>query len=333
MPLGPQSPPASLLTFDIEEHFQIEAARRVVPPCDWDRLPSRVEPNVDWLLEQLAAHHATATFFVLGWVARRRPRMVRRIAAAGHELACHGDAHDRLHRLDPARLALDLAAARAAIEDQAQSPLRGYRAPTFSLTRTTAWAVDALLEAGFTYDSSLQPIRHPQYGEPHAPSRPHRLVGPGGDAIDELPPLCLQLGALRLPVAGGGYFRLFPLRLMELGIRQAHRENRPPVLYFHPWEFDPDQPRLPLPRPQRFRTYVGMNHTRNRLQRILRRSPCTSIQSWLNRPQTRDSLKPDWPTFHLDCESAPTLNPRPTPALDRLQDAGEYDAPPPPQAA
>lgn len=332
MPTGPNIAPTALLSFDVEEHFQIEAARGVVHPADWDRLPSRVERNVDWLLDQLAAHDASATFFVLGWVARRQPRMVRRIAAAGHELGCHGDAHDRLHRLDPRRLAADLAAARAAIEDQAQTPLRGYRAPTFSLTRRTAWAVDALLDAGFTYDSSLQPVRHPQYGEPAAPRRPHRLVSPTGAAIDELPPLCLQLASHRLPVAGGGYFRLFPLRFMQAGIAQAHRERRPAVLYFHPWEFDPDQPRLPLPRAQRCRTYVGLSHTRRRLQRILRRYRCTAIRTWRDQAQPPGSVDADPPTFRLAQAPGPPTD-QPPAAFDLLRETGEYAGPQRAQAA
>lgn len=315
MPEPPDHPPTCLLSFDVEEYFQIEAARGVIAPTDWQNLPSRVERSVDLLLQTLADHNASATFFILGWLARRRPAMVRRIADAGHEPACHGYAHDRLHRLDPNRLAVDLAAARAAIEDQAQTPLRGYRAPTFSLTRRTAWAIDVLRDAGFTYDSSLQPVRHPQYGEPTAPIAPHRLVSPTGAAIDELPPLCWRLGPHRLPVAGGGYFRLFPLRFMELGIQQAHRAGRPAVLYFHPWEFDPDQPRLPLPRAQRFRTYVGLRHTRRRLQRILARHRCTSIANWRDAPANRLARRPD---YRLPADQAIPASTEPPAALDAL---------------
>jgi polysaccharide deacetylase family protein (PEP-CTERM system associated) len=273
--------PDVLLSFDVEEHFQIEAARDTIDPGQWDNWPGRIKPNLDWLLEQLAQHQATATFFVLGWVARRQPRIVRAIADAGHELACHGYGHDRLHRLDPDRLRADLAAARAAIEDQAQQPLIGYRAPCFSLTAQTAWAVDVIAGQGFAYDSSIQPIHHPACGQADAPRRPYQLVGPSGGRLLEVPPLTWRCGRLRLPVAGGGYFRLLPLVAMHRGIAQARRAGQPAPLYFHPWEFDPDQPRLPLGPRQRWRTYVGIRRTRPRLQTLLRRYRGRSYRQWL----------------------------------------------------
>jgi len=273
--------PTCLLTFDVEEYFQIEAARSRIAPAGWDDWPSRVERPVEWLLEQLAEHDARATFFTLGWIARRHPRMVRRIVEAGHELACHGDMHDRLHRLDPVSFAADLRRARRSLQDAGGCAVHGYRAPTFSITRHTAWAVDGLAEAGFTYDSSVQPIRHPQYGEPDAPRRPYRLVGGSGAAVLEIPPLSWQVGWMRLPVAGGGYFRLLPLNLMKRGIRQAHRAGHPAMLYFHPWEFDPAQPRMPLRGVQRLRTYVGLRRTQPCLRRLLRQFQSTTVSEWL----------------------------------------------------
>ncbi|MDP7349058.1 MAG: DUF3473 domain-containing protein [Phycisphaeraceae bacterium] len=262
------SPPC-LLSFDVEEYFHIEAARSAVDRRSWPSYLTRVEPIVDWLLEQLAAHAATATFFTLGWVAERHPSMIRRIADAGHEIACHGYGHDRLCRLDRRAFADDLSRAKHVLEQASGQRVIGYRAPTFSLVPATAWAVDVLIEQGFVYDSSVQPIRHPQYGVPGAPRWPYQLAGADGTRLVELPPLSWQIGSLRLPVAGGGYFRLFPLRFMLAGIRQAHRAGQPAMLYFHPWEFDPDQPRLPLTGVSRWRTYVGLSRTRRRLSHLL----------------------------------------------------------------
>lgn len=286
--------PLCLLSFDVEEHCQIEAARGVVAPEDWPEWSGRIEQNVDWLLETLADHNARATFFILGYVARHRPWIVRDIAAAGHEIACHGYAHDRLHRLSPQRLAADLAAGRAAIEDQAQQTLRGYRAPSFSLHGQTHWAVDVIAEQGFSYDSSVQPVYHPCYGQPDAPRRPYQLIGSNGGALSELPPLTWQVHNHRLPVAGGGYFRLLPLWFMMRGIAQAHRAGYPAMLYFHPWEFDADQPRLPLSSRQRFRTYVGIKSARRRLVRLLSQVDATTYGDWLDSQSSTE-----WPRYKL----------------------------------
>lgn len=288
------SKPTCLLSFDVEAHCQIEAAYGMVDPADWRAMSGRIERNVNWLLDRLAAHEARATFFMLGWVARHRPWVVRRIAEAGHELACHGYAHDRLHRLDPRKLAADLSAARAAIEDQAQQVLRGYRAPSFSLTTETSWAVDVIAEQGFTYDSSVQPVRHPSYGVPDAPRWPYHLVGRSGVTLAELPPLTWQVGSMRLPVAGGGYFRLFPPALMHAGIRAAAKQGRPAALYFHPWEFDADQPRLPLNARQRIRTYVGIGRSRARLERLLNTTRGIGYGEWFTATDAAD-----WPTYQL----------------------------------
>lgn len=285
--------PLALLTFDVEESFHIEAARAHVDRAAWGDQPSRLAASVDWLLQTLQDADAIATFFTLGWVARRHPQLVARIAAAGHEIACHGHMHDRLHRLAPGSFRSDLRAARAALEDAAGVAAHGYRAPTFSITRSTSWAVDVLLEEGFTYDSSVQPTRHPQYGVADAPRWPYRLVGASG-SIAELPPLTWQLGPLRLPVAGGGYFRLLPLSMMLGGIRQAHRRGLPAMLYFHPWEFDPDQPRLPLDAVGRFRTYVGLRHARRRFISLLRQVRSSRVDAWLAAQRT--GL---WPGFSL----------------------------------
>jgi polysaccharide deacetylase family protein (PEP-CTERM system associated) len=292
-----------LLSFDVEAYFQIEAARDCVPKTAWPSYDDRLAPVIDWLLERLAHHHATATFFTLGYIADRQPKLIRRIVEAGHELACHGHMHDRLHTLWPEALRQDLHDARHALEQAAGCAVTGYRAPTFSLDRSTAWALDVLAEQGFTYDSSIQPIRRAAYGVADAPIEPFRLPTPSGATLLELPPLVWQLARYHLPTAGGGYFRLFPPFVMHRAIEQAHGAGRPAVLYFHPWEFDPDQPRLPLTGLRRFRTYVNLHRTRDRLDQLLRRHPATSIARYLAK-QNADH----WPTWPLTATAAPTAH-------------------------
>lgn len=279
---GNAAPLDCLLTFDVEEYFQIEAARGVVSSDEWNRYESRVEGVMDWLLETLDTHQTRATFFVLGWIARKYPQMVRRIAELGHEIASHGDMHDRLHRLTPESFREDMLRSKLTLEDITSCSVRGYRAPTFSLMRETEYAVDVLIEAGFEYDSSVQPIRHPHYGVYDAPVAPYLLHGRGGGRLLEIPPLCYERGRMRLPVAGGGYFRLFPLGVMNAGIRRARAELRPAMLYFHPWEFDEHQPRLPLKGVNRFRTYVGLKRTRRRLEALLKRWHCGAVEDWMS---------------------------------------------------
>ncbi len=264
--------PLRCLTIDVEDYFHIEAAHGTITPQQWDDWPSRVERNVDALLSLLAHFGRRATFFVLGDVARRHPHLARHIALAGHEIASHGTNHQRLHRLTPATFCADLLTSQHLLEDQTGRCVLGYRAPTFSLVPQTAWALDTLIHAGFQYDSSIFPVRHPLYGVPAAPCRPYYASSrPAGPRILEVPPLVWEpLPGSKLPVAGGGYFRLLPLWFMQRGLCQAAARNHPAVLYFHPWEFDPDMPRLPLRLTARWRTYTGLRTAASRLQRILR---------------------------------------------------------------
>jgi polysaccharide deacetylase family protein (PEP-CTERM system associated) len=265
--------PLRFATIDVEEYFHIEAARGVIGRQRWGDWPRRVEGNIDRLLSLFDRHNRKGTFFVLGDVARHSPAAVRRIADAGHEIASHGTNHDRLHRLDAASFRDDLLTSKRLLEDLTGKPVIGYRAPTFSLVPPTAWAIDVLVEAGFAYDSSIFPVRHPWYGVPGAPDRPFRVTGGGkGAALLELPPLTWSPSGGRgrkLPVAGGGYFRLLPLTLMKRGLKQAAEQGRPAVLYFHPWEFDPDMPRMPLSLTGRVRTYTGLRSAQRKLDEIL----------------------------------------------------------------
>ncbi len=288
------SKPDLLLSFDLEEYFQIEAARPICPPGRWLSYPSRVEACTDWLLQTLDAHNARATFFTLGWIARRHPKLIQRIAAAGHEIASHGQMHDRLHRLDPRSLRQDLLTSRAVLQDLTSTPILGYRAPTFSLVPATAWALDVIAEAGFNYDSSIQPIRHPQYGCRSAPRWPHRLSCPGGRTLLELPPVTFAAGPFRLPASGGGYFRHFPHCIKHRAILHSLSDGLPGMLYFHPWEFDPDQPRLPLSPLARWRTYSGLGVTRGRLVELLTCYSTSTIADWLG-PQAAGA----WPAHSL----------------------------------
>jgi polysaccharide deacetylase family protein (PEP-CTERM system associated) len=263
---------AIILSFDVEEHYRIEAAANYAcAPALRDHYAARMETSTRRLLDLLDEYGAKATFFIVGQIAVSHPRLVRDIHDAGHEIACHSWDHQRLHRLTPATFALDVLRSKRALEQAAGAAVRGYRAPTFSIVRETAWAIDVLAECGFTYDSSIFPVKHDRYGIPDAPRSPFQAFGQR-NSILELPPVTLRCWRYNLPVAGGGYFRLFPLPFLEAGIRQAQR-LRPAaaMLYFHPWEFDGGQPQLPLARLSRWRTYVGTHRSASRLRRLLAR--------------------------------------------------------------
>lgn len=258
------------LTFDIEEYFHAEAFAGVVRPEDWPALPSRVVESTGRLLDVLERERVRATFFVLGWVAEREPRLVKEIASLGHEVACHGHGHRMLGRQSREELAADLRRAKATLEDVTGLPVLGYRAPTFSVTRDTLWGLDVVAEAGFRYDSSIFPIRHDRYGIADAPRFPHRLRTPGGAELVEFPPATVAIAGLRLPVAGGGYFRLYPYAVTRRAIQRLNRgEGQPAMVYLHPWELDPEQPRLPVRLLTRARHLVNVGRTERRLKRLL----------------------------------------------------------------
>lgn len=262
-----------VLSFDVEEHHRIESAAGLVVPPDWeDHYHDRVEISTHRLLEDLANANANATFFVVGDLAVRHPALVRAMHAAGHEVASHGWDHRRVHHFTPETFRQDVRQSKDALEQLLGTEVVGYRAPTFSVMRPTAWAVEVLAGLGMLYDSSIYPVRHDRYGVADAPRWPFRVSGGGGELL-ELPPLTWNLFGLNLPLGGGGYFRLLPLWMLEAALQQAGRQGRPPVamLYFHPWEFDPEQRRLPLRGLNRFRTYVGMESSRRRLGTLLGR--------------------------------------------------------------
>ena len=261
-----------ILSFDIEEHDRIEAAYGLdIDHALRVEYAERMESATRRLLDQLARHQTLATFFIVGEIARTHPHLVRDIHAAGHEIASHSHAHENIHRLTPVAFHHDLVASKDGLEQLIGEPIVGFRAPTFSITRRTAWAIDILAEAGFRYDSSIFPVRHDRYGVVDAPRTPFIVTG-NQHSLIELPPATLKLGSYHLPVAGGGYFRLFPPALMRWGIAQQQRlPGGVAMLYFHPWEFDVGQPRLPLKRLSRWRTYVGIRQTTARLDALLQR--------------------------------------------------------------
>jgi polysaccharide deacetylase family protein (PEP-CTERM system associated) len=251
-----------LLSFDVEEYFHAEAAQLAgVDRESWPQMPRRLAPAVGRILDLLDRAGVRATFFILGWVARHEADVVRRIAQAGHEIASHGMSHHMLGRLSLAELARELNDSRAILEDLSGREVLGYRAPTFSITRQTGWALDVLAECGYRYDSSIFPIRHDRYGVPGAPVGPHWARGPGGARILEIPPLTRRMLGMTFPAAGGGYLRLFPVRLIGSALKRAARRSRPGMVYLHPWELDPDHPDMGMRGLGRFRHRVNLSRT------------------------------------------------------------------------
>jgi len=279
-----------LFSVDVEEHFQVVALRRWAPRATWDQQPSRVVQNVDRLLELLARHGAVGTFFTLGWVAERQPGLVRRIAAAGHEVASHGWWHTQVTRLSPAEFREEVRTSRALLEDLSGQRVQGFRAPSFSIVPGYEWAFDVLLEAGYRYDSSLFPIRRPDYGWPGAPVEPHLIRRPAG-ALLEIPMATTVIAGVRIPAAGGGYFRQLPYGLTARAFEEYTARSQPGMFYIHPWEVDPGQPRLPVGLVTRTRHYGGLDRTMPRLERLLSQFRFTSVaRQFGERPDLRESL-------------------------------------------
>lgn len=272
--------PAHLFSIDVEEHFQATAFDRVVAREDWERYPSRVEANTERLLELLGRTGARATCFVLGWVAQRQPALVRRIAGAGHEVASHGWWHRKLTQLTPEQFRQEVRDSKRLLEDLTGHPVVGFRAPSFSIVPGGEWAFDVLLEEGYTYDSSLFPIRRPDYGYPAAPAVPHRIRRPAGTLL-ELPLATASVLGLRLPAAGGGYLRQLPYPLIRAAARHAEARRMPGMFYIHPWEVDPGQPRIAAGLLTRLRHYSGLGKTLGHLERLLTEFRFVSVADWL----------------------------------------------------
>lgn len=256
------------LTCDVEEHFQVAAFERTIPRASWDAQPSRVEVNTGRVLDLFARRGVRGTFFVLGCIAERFPALVRRIVADGHELASHGYDHTRLYDFTPQRLREDVKRTKGLLEDIGAVEVRGYRAPSYSIDARNLWALDVLQEAGHRYSSSVYPIRHDLYGMPDAPRFAFH-PRPGG--ILEIPVTTVELGGRKLPCGGGGYFRLLPYPLFRWMLHRVNAHDaQSGVFYFHPWEVDPQQPRVQdAPLRSRFRHYVNLDAMESRLDRLL----------------------------------------------------------------
>jgi polysaccharide deacetylase family protein (PEP-CTERM system associated) len=291
----------AVLSFDVEEHHRIEAASRLeVAPILQGEYARRMSAVTGWILDELAAHDIRATFFVVGEIAEHNPGLIRKIAQAGHEVASHGWDHRRILAMQPHEFREDVRKSKHALEQAAGTAVVGYRAPTFSLVRQTSWALDVLSELGFLYDSSIYPVHHDRYGIAQAPRSPF-FAHAGGSEILELPPATLRLGRVNVPIGGGGYFRLMPWLLMRAALSLSRRDagTLATMLYFHPWEFDPDQPRLPLKRVSRFRTYVGIQSSRRRLARLLQsQGPFVCARDLARQFQTRPT---SLPRFYAGC--------------------------------
>jgi polysaccharide deacetylase family protein (PEP-CTERM system associated) len=266
---------AHVFTVDLEEYFQVSAFG--VPVDQWDSHPSRVEASADLLLEELSKYSVHATFFTLGWIARRHSSLLRRIAEAGHEVASHGFAHQRVTALAPEQFRHDVRESKRIIEDVIGRPVRGHRAPSFSVIPGVEWALDVLIEEGYVYDSSLFPIRRVGYGYPGATPVPHLIRRDRGTLL-ELPMATTTWGGLRLPAAGGAYLRILPFGLTHKAFREHTRDGECAVFYMHPWELDLDQPRLPVSPFARFRHYGGLRKTLPRLRKLLDDFRFTSIE-------------------------------------------------------
>lgn len=268
---------SNALTVDVEDYYHVAAFDACIACEAWKSFPSRVRANTRRALELFESCGVKATFFILGCVAEDFPDLVREVHAAGHEIASHGYGHQRIYCMSPEDFRQDVRSAKALLEDIAGTEVRGYRAPTYSITRQSLWALDVLMEEGYGYDSSIFPVVHDNYGIPDAPRHPFVLKRPGGSMV-EFPLTTCELNLMgksaRLPVAGGGYLRLLPSRVLRMVFSRVNaREGQPGALYFHPWELDPDQPRLQAGFRSRFRHYLNLDSTAAKLKKLVTALP------------------------------------------------------------
>lgn len=258
------------MTVDVEDYFHVSAFAKRIRPEDWDTFESRVERNTQRILDLFDAAGTTSTFFVLGWVAERHPQLVKEIARRGHEVACHGYSHRLVYEQAPEVFREETARAKAVLENLVQAPVLGYRAASYSIVQRSIWALDILIEQGFAYDSSIFPVRHDRYGMPDAGREPHVWRTANSGTIVEFPLTTKEILNYRLPVSGGGYFRIFPYAVTDWALSSINRhERRPFIFYLHPWEVDPGQPRIEASWLSRFRHYHNLHQCEHRLQQLI----------------------------------------------------------------
>jgi polysaccharide deacetylase family protein (PEP-CTERM system associated) len=276
------------MTIDVEDYFHVSVFDGVVPRARWEEFESRVCANTARLLRLFADHGVTATFFILGWVAERHPQLVAQIASLGHEIASHGYGHRLVYDQTPSAFREDVRRSKGLLEDASGRQVLGYRAPSYSVTPRSLWALDILIEEGYRYDSSIFPIRHDRYGIPVSPRHPYLMRRRSGVLI-EAPASTTAVGPVNLPIAGGGYFRILPYGWTRWGISRVNRrEGRPAIFYLHPWEIDPQQPRLRAGRLSRFRHYRNLADTERRLKQLLadfKFGPMTQALATMAAPQ------------------------------------------------
>jgi polysaccharide deacetylase family protein (PEP-CTERM system associated) len=282
---------SNAFTVDVEEHFQVAALKDAIEVDSWSKQESRVVRNTTRLLEILDQHGVKGTFFVLGWVAQRDPGLIRRIVAGGHELACHGFSHQLIYEQDKKVFRDETQRAKRILEDAGGVAVNGYRAASYSITRKSMWALDIIAEAGFRYDSSIVPVRHDLYGIQGAGVFPYTMRLRDQRALTEFPPSTISLAGQRLPIGGGGYFRLFPYWFSRWGMRSVNAQDQPFSFYVHPWEIDPQQPRVETNWKSRFRHYNNLDKCEPRLHRLLKDFNFTTMQNVI------DQLDP--PTLEL----------------------------------
>ena len=260
--------PTNYLTIDVEDYFQVAAFEDIIPPDSWEQYECRVSSNTGSILELFASCNVKATFFIVGWIAERYPDLVLEINRQGHEIGCHSYHHQKIYTLTPEQFREDTRRAKEILEQIIDKPVYGYRAPSYSITKKSLWALDILAELGFRYDSSIFPVYHDNYGIPDAPRFVYRLEKQN---MKEYPISTVQFPGVNLPIAGGGYFRLFPYWFTRMALRRINRKEKQPfIFYLHPWEVDPGQPRIDgTGAKSRFRHYLNLDKTRNRLERLL----------------------------------------------------------------
>lgn len=285
----------NLLTIDVEDYFHANGLQSHVDRAEWTAMPGRVEYNTRRLLDLLHTHDVRATFFILGWVAARYPELVREIHAAGHELASHGWDHELVYNQSPGEFEQDVSRTKGFLEDLTGAAVHGYRAPSFSIVRRSWWALEILARTGHVYDSSVYPIRRKRYGVPDARADIHTILEPSAEhpGLLEVPPPSIRLLGRNWPLAGGGYLRFYPLWITRAAVRRMNEhDERPCVVYLHPWEIDPDQPRLPSTAINRWRHYLNLDRTEQRLARLLRDFEFMPVAELLDLPATQ--VVPQW---------------------------------------
>lgn len=263
------------MTVDVEDYYHVAAFAKVINPSEWDKWPSRVEANTHKLLQLFSDANIKITFFILGWVAERHPDLVKAIQAQGHEIASHGYSHQLIYKQSPEVFRAETAKSKQILEDITQAPITGYRAASYSITQRSLWALDILAELGFTWDSSIFPTRHDNYGIPGSPEQPYRIVTSSGAILTEFPLTTAKVLGQSVPAAGGGYFRQYPYLLSRWLFKRASlNETQPQIFYLHPWEIDPEQPRVPNASWfSNFRHYTNLARCMPRLERMIHDFP------------------------------------------------------------